>query len=137
MNTNMQVVSQILLKEAQNGFGNGNFVVSPALLEVMLCMVAVGAKGQTLEQLVSFLGLKSVDDLNMKSASLKVIELISNTESSGNLNKREKCAQLCFGNGVWMDKRFPFLPSYKDVLNDIYKAEAKSADFRKQVCVHQ
>ena len=95
MNTIMQVATQILVKEAQDGFSNRNVVFSPSSIEAMLCMLAVGSKGKTLEQLLSFLGLKGFDDLNFKPASLEVIGQLINTESSG--------VQLSFLNGVWVD----------------------------------
>ena len=120
----MQVVTQFLLKEAQNGFQNGNFVYSPASIESMLCMVAAGSQGQTLEQLLSFIGLQSVDELNLKPTSLKVM----NDESS-----KSRGVQLCFANGIWVDKRFSLVAAYQEVLNKIFNAEAKSVDFLNKV----
>ncbi|KAM7514193.1 hypothetical protein LguiA_003776 [Lonicera macranthoides] len=44
-------------------------------MESMLCMVAAASKGQTLEQLLSFIGLKSIDELNLNPTSLKHFDL--------------------------------------------------------------
>ncbi|GKD50037.1 serpin-ZX, partial [Tanacetum coccineum] len=67
------VATKILLDDANNEFKNGNFVCSPFSLETMLGMIAAGAKGQTLKQLLGFLGHETMDQLQSESPSLKML----------------------------------------------------------------
>ncbi|GKD47033.1 serpin-ZX [Tanacetum coccineum] len=55
------------LCDAQNGFKNGNFVCSPLSLEIILGMLAAGAEGETLKQLLEFLGHESIDQILSES----------------------------------------------------------------------
>ncbi|KAH7532794.1 hypothetical protein FEM48_Zijuj04G0059900 [Ziziphus jujuba var. spinosa] len=110
--------NQILENEAAKG---NNFVASPLSLHVMLSLIAAGSKGQTLQQLLHFLGSTSVGDLNL--LSLKIINLASPAENvaGGPL--------LSFVNGAWLDQSFTLKSSFEEIVKGSYKAELKSVDF--------
>ena len=93
------VANHILLKEVEKG---SNYVFSPLSLQSMLSLIAVGSKGFTLEQLLSFLGSKSVSELN--SLALQIVTSV--------LLPANECQDVTHGpivsftNGAWVDQRF-------------------------------
>lgn len=133
----MQAVTQHIAKEARNAFCNGNLVYSPSSIEVALAMVAHGSKGETLKQLLNFLGCKIREDLYFRSRSAKLKAIVSQNGGGGLLVR--------LANGLWVDKRFPIVPSYKEILKTFYHTEATSVDFlnkvryayliNKQICI--
>ena len=106
------------LENAQRG---SNFVFSPLSIHVALSMVAMGSKGHTLEQMLSFLKSQSVDDLNSLCSSL--LGLMYANEGP----------RLAFANGVWLRKTFSLKPPFKETLNTIYRADARTVDFETEV----
>nr|XP_043616296.1 serpin-Z3-like [Erigeron canadensis] len=120
------VATRILLDDAHNGFKDGNFVCSPFSLETVLGMLAAGAEGETLEQLLEFLGHETVDHLLSDSPSAKLLaQLFSDTDS------REAGLEIVLANGIWVDKKLitRVQSRYKEVLQCVYKTEAKFVDF--------
>lgn len=101
---NLKVAAYILLKESTK-----NVVCSPLSLEFRLHMVATGSKGDTLHQLLSFIGPNSleVDDLNLKSTNIMSV-VSSRSDNGGGIGP-----YISFVNGVWVDHRYPPKPSYK------------------------
>lgn len=61
------MTSQVLLKQIEVG---SNFVSSPLSFHVLLSLIASGSTGRTLEQLLFFLGSKSIDELNYLSSQI-------------------------------------------------------------------
>ena len=122
-NFHKQVVTKTLLNDAHNGFKNGNFVCSPLSLEIVLGMLAAGAEGQTLKQLLEFLGHESIIQLLSESPT----QILSNPGLDFSL-----------ANGVWVNKRLePVRTSYQYVLASVYKTEAKYVDFEDKVILYQ
>ncbi|PWA75775.1 Serpin domain-containing protein [Artemisia annua] len=114
------IVTKTLLDDAHNGFKNGNFVCSPFSLEIILGMLAAGAEGETLKQLLEFLGHESIDELLTKSPT-KIL-----SGSAGDVD-------FTLANGVWVDKKVePVRSCYQWVLKTIYKAKATYVDFENQ-----
>ncbi|KAL3568140.1 hypothetical protein D5086_030791 [Populus alba] len=64
--SSLLVTNRVLLKEIEKG---SNFVSSPLSFHVVLSLVAAGSTGNTLEQLLSFLGSKSIEELNYQLSS--------------------------------------------------------------------
>ncbi|GKD01796.1 serpin-ZX [Tanacetum coccineum] len=87
-NLRKQVVTKTLLDDAQNGFKNRNFVCSPLSLEIILGMLAASAEGETLKQLLEFLGHESIDQILSESPT----QILSGVDVS-------------LANDVWVDKR--------------------------------
>ncbi|KAF3450077.1 hypothetical protein FNV43_RR06156 [Rhamnella rubrinervis] len=117
------LTNQILQNEAEKGT---NFVASPLSLHVMLGLIAAGSKGQTLQQLLHFLGSTNVSDLNLLSS--KMINLASPAEEGDDPNLAGG-PLLSFVNGAWLDRKFTLKSSFHDIVNGSYKAQLKSVDF--------
>ncbi|KAK4278179.1 hypothetical protein QN277_016061 [Acacia crassicarpa] len=75
----LQLAFRVLQRQIEKG---SNFASSPLSLHVILSLVAAASKGKTLEQLLSFLGFKSKDDLN--SASSHIISGLRSAEGTEN-----------------------------------------------------
>ena len=124
----LELTNQILQNEAEKGT---NFVASPLSLHVMLGLIAAGSKGQTLQQLLHFLGSTNVGDLNMLSS--KTISLASPAEEGDDQNLAGGPV-LSFINGAWLDQRFTNLKSsFHGIVNSSYKSQLTSVDFATKV----
>ena len=71
--------------------------------------------------MLSFLKSQSVDDLNSLCSSL--LGLMYANEGP----------RLAFANGVWLRKTFSLKPPFKETLNTIYRADARTVDFETEV----
>ncbi|KAF7140370.1 hypothetical protein RHSIM_Rhsim06G0045200 [Rhododendron simsii] len=113
-----QITNQLMLKGIEKGVSK-NVVSSPLSINAVLNMLVAGLTGDSLKQMLGFLGSKNVDEINSKS--------------------RQMMAMLRGGdgpvftmvNGAWADQRFPLVPKYKEeVLKGIFKCEANNVDFQ-------
>ncbi|XP_058080323.1 serpin-ZX [Magnolia sinica] len=116
----LQLAKHILSKQS-NG---SNLVFSPSSIHVVLSLIAAGSKGQTLDQMVSFLRSESKDDLNTLSSQLISLIFADGAHSGG--------PQLSFVNGVWVEKSLSLKPSFKDTVEKGYRADAQQVDFQAQ-----
>ncbi|XXG55746.1 hypothetical protein AAC387_Pa03g3346 [Persea americana] len=117
----LQTAKHILAEGPNNG---SNIVFSPSSIHVVLSLIAAGAKGRTLEQMVSFLRAQSSGDLNTLSSQLVLLIFSDGTQSGG------PC--LSFVNGVWVAKSFALKPSFENISSSSYGAVAKLVDFQTQ-----
>ncbi|KAF8405091.1 hypothetical protein HHK36_009989 [Tetracentron sinense] len=116
----LQMANQLLLKQAAKG---SNFVISPSSFNVILSTIAEGATGRTLDQLHFFLKSKNIDCLRSKSSRLVAL-------ASANATRTNNGGPLLSSvNGVWVDKRFPLKPAFREIVQGIYRAETKEVDF--------
>ncbi|KAK4278180.1 hypothetical protein QN277_016062 [Acacia crassicarpa] len=118
----LQLAYKVLQKQIQNG---SNFVSSPLSLHIILSLVAAGAKGKTLEELLSFLGSPSKDDLN--SASSRIVSSLRNVEGTENGDPN-----LSFVNGAWVDIRFGLKASFEELVKNVYRSSIEEVDFRNK-----
>lgn len=102
-----------------------NLVLSTASINVVLGMLAAGSKGQTQKQLLSFLKIKSINDLNPLFSELVPFVFADSRQSGG--------PRLSFANGIWIDKSLNFKLSFKQVMDKVYKAATERVDFKNQV----
>ena len=102
-----------------------NSVFSPLSLRVVLGLIAAGSKGPTQDQLLSFLKSTSTDHLNSLTSQLVTIVLADGAPSGG--------PRLSFANGVWIDQSLPFKPSFKKIVDEVYKAASNQVDFQNKV----
>ncbi|XBI85455.1 hypothetical protein VPH35_093607 [Triticum aestivum] len=100
---------------AEGGTGR-NFVTSPLSIHAALAMVAAGARGDTLTELLRFLGSASLNELHRAAA----------TELVGRLNGT---AQTSFASGVWVDRRWALRPEFMATIASRHNATAESVDF--------
>ncbi|KAD4385517.1 hypothetical protein E3N88_25685 [Mikania micrantha] len=103
---------------------NSNIVFSPLSIHVVLSLMAAGSEGKTLDQLLGFLKAKTTDDLNALSSRLVSLIFADGSLSGGPM--------LSFANGVWVDKTLLVKPSFKQVLDTVYKASSNQVDFQNK-----
>lgn len=117
----LTLTKHVLQTEAKDS----NLVFSPLSIHVVLSLIATGAKGPTLDQLLSFLKSKSNDQLSSFSSELVSVVFADGSPAGG--------PRLSFANGVWLDQSLPLKPSFKQVVDNFYKAAAKLVDFQNKV----
>ncbi|OAY50881.1 serpin-ZX [Manihot esculenta] len=108
----------VLLTEAKTS----NSVLSPLSIQVVLGLIAAGSKGPTLDQLLAFLKSKSNDQFSSFSSELVSVVFADGSVSGG--------PRLSFANGVWVDRSLSLKPSFKQVVDNVYKAASNQADFQ-------
>ncbi|XP_038970279.1 serpin-ZXA-like [Phoenix dactylifera] len=101
---------------------DANVAFSPLSVHIVLALVAAGAKGPTLDQLLSFLRSPAAGDLNALSSQIVALVLADGSAAGG--------PRVCFANGVWVDASLSLKPSFKELVTSTYKAEAKAVDFQ-------
>ena len=117
----LSIAKHLFSKEAN---GN-NLVFSPLSVHVVLSIVAAGSKGPTRNQLLSFLRSKSTDHLNSFASQLVAVVLSDGSPAGG--------PRLSFADGVWVDQSLSLKPSFKQLVNNDYKAALASVDFQTKV----
>ncbi|CAN0901866.1 At1g47710 [Linum grandiflorum] len=138
----METILQELGSKKRHSAGDGvtvsnNAVMSPASLDIMLRMVACGADGPTLEQLLSFLGAQDIEDLNSKaSATMEAMRLAApaeNNRASGPCSdQKSEPAIVSLANAVWVDRQYSLSESFKKVVTDVYQADTNASNFQFQ-----
>ncbi|KAK8936391.1 Serpin-ZXA [Platanthera zijinensis] len=103
-----------------------NFVFSPLSLIAALSLTASGARGETLREMLSFLGSPNLDHLHSASAHL------AQTISAGD---RELI--LSFVNGAWLDRSMAVNPSFVAVAASVYGAAIEPVDFIQQASLEE
>ncbi|XP_009761620.1 serpin-ZX-like isoform X2 [Nicotiana sylvestris] len=88
-------------------------------------MTAAGATGDTLNQMLQFLGVRNIDDLNSNFLKMAAV-FESNSERDSN------CPDLSFVSGIWVSYTHELKDSFKELVNTLYKTEAKSVDFQRK-----
>ncbi|CAK7349795.1 unnamed protein product [Dovyalis caffra] len=106
----MNLAGEIIMKEI-NENPNENFVKSPLSLNCLFNMVASGAKGRTLEQLLEFLESESIADINAKSS-----RMIGLARMDGESNKKGK--PFFPNEGIQFGKSPKTLESARDSSNN-------------------
>ncbi|KAF3623130.1 Serpin-ZX [Capsicum annuum] len=104
--------------------GDTNLVFSPPSIQIVLGLIAAGAKGPTRDQLLCFLKSKSIDELNSLYSHLVNIVFVDGSPNGG--------PRLSVANGVWIDQTLPLKPSFKKVVDKVYKAASNSVDFQNK-----
>jgi len=113
-----------LLRELAATHRDSNLFISPASIAVALAMTANGAQGATRDAILKTLhaegqsGLKDIDAFNAANHAL-VAEIGKATS-----------VQLSMANALWLQQGFPVEPSFDQVLEKDYSAQAENVDFR-------
>nr|XP_043640079.1 serpin-ZX-like [Erigeron canadensis] len=115
----LSLTTHLLTKKTST---SSNTVFSPLSIHVILSIIAAGSKGQTLDQLLSFLKTKTVDDVNTLSSQLVSLVLADGSINGGPL--------LSFVNGVWVEQTLPIKDTFKHALENVYKAVSNHVDFQ-------
>ncbi|CAH8263693.1 unnamed protein product [Arabidopsis lyrata] len=112
-NVVVRLAKQVIDTEA-NG---SNLVFSPMSINVLLSLIAAGSSPNTKEEILSFLMSPSTDHLNAVLAKI----------SDSGPERSDLC--LSAANGVWIDKSVSLKSSYKELLENSYKATCSQVDF--------
>ncbi|KAL2459185.1 SERPIN domain-containing protein [Forsythia ovata] len=78
--------------------------------------------GPTLDQMLNFLKVKVTEELNSLSSQLVTLVFAD----GGSLGE----PRLSFANGVWVYQSLNFKPSFKETVDNAYKAAASHVDFQ-------
>ncbi|KAK9912083.1 hypothetical protein M0R45_035958 [Rubus argutus] len=114
----LEITKQLL----QTEFKDKNMAYSPLSIHMVLSLIAAGTNGPKLDQFLSFLKSKSIDDL--KSLALKLVTSVLADASPGG----GPCLNIA--NGFWVDQSQPLEHSYKKVALNSYKAALNQVDFK-------
>ncbi|KAM0901078.1 hypothetical protein ACQ4PT_020218 [Festuca glaucescens] len=100
---------------------NSNIVFSPLSVYTLHC-VGGGARGATLEEILSVLGARSREELDEFVGAAR--DALQDRSGSGG-------PRFAFVCGVWSDLSCPLKPGFREaVVDGAYKVEASTVDFR-------
>ncbi|CAM0903626.1 unnamed protein product [Alopecurus aequalis] len=95
-----------------------NFIFSPLSLRAALALLAAGTNGETLRELLTFLGSQELHLLNAASA--------------GQLAEMRAWPQLSFAAGIFADRSLSLRPEFVSTSSAAHGAFARSLDFQNQ-----
>jgi serpin B len=99
-----------------------NLVLSPFSIRVALAMCAVGAKGETRQELIDLIGApESVDEQNQQYAAWL---------NAANGDGGERLFQLIMANALWGQQGYHFKPDYQETIADFYDGALHMVNFR-------
>jgi serpin B len=101
---------------------DGNLFFSPYSISTCLAMTYAGARGETAAQMAQTLHF----DTNQKQLAASFGKL----ETQLNTKQKKIGIELDIANGLWAQKKKPFLPAFLDVAKQSYGANLKQVDFR-------
>ncbi|KAL8532458.1 hypothetical protein ACS0TY_008886 [Phlomoides rotata] len=101
-----------------------NLVFSPLSIHVVLGLIASGSSGPTRDQLLSFLKSKSTEELSSLSSQIATVVLADGAPLGG--------PRLSLANGVWVDQSVALKPSFKQIVENDYKAASARVDFQNK-----
>ncbi|KAL6868114.1 hypothetical protein ACP4OV_014959 [Aristida adscensionis] len=105
------------------GGGGANLVFSPLSIYAALALVAAGAGGGTLQELLDALGARSLGELAAFARRAAERALADRSRSGG--------PAVAFSCGVWHDASWALRPAFRAVAAASFKAQARAVDFRR------
>ncbi|KAL9172461.1 hypothetical protein ABFS82_03G048700 [Erythranthe guttata] len=105
-----------------------NVIFSPLSIHILLGMIAAGSKGPTQDEMLGFFKSSSIEELNSLLAQ-HVTKVFANGQPLGG-------PRLSLVNGVWVDQSLTFKPSYKEIVENGYKAATYRVDFQTQAAAN-
>ncbi|KAK1407518.1 hypothetical protein QVD17_39134 [Tagetes erecta] len=119
-----QVSTTLATRLLSHNFPDSNVVFSPLSIHVVLSILAAGSKGPLLDQLLAFLKANTATDLNSLYSRLVPLIFADGSPNGG--------PRLSVANGVWVHKTFPVKPSFKEIVDNTYKATCNQVDFQNK-----
>ncbi|GJN11775.1 hypothetical protein PR202_ga29996 [Eleusine coracana subsp. coracana] len=107
---------------------NDNVIFSPLSIYAALALVAAGARGATLDEIILLLGAASRDELAKIARTVADRALADDGSSSS----EEGGLHITFASGIWHDKTVALKPAYRAAAVESYKAVTCSADFKEE-----
>ena len=124
----LRLAKRLAVGDADGGDQNQqNLVFSPVSIYTALSLVAAGARGTTLDELLALLGAASRDEL---AAFARDVAERALADQSGS---RDGGRLVAFACGLWREKTVALKPGYRAAAVESYKAETRSADFFEKV----
>ncbi|XP_044398457.1 putative serpin-Z8 [Triticum aestivum] len=117
-----------LTKRLADPYSDRNLVFSPLSIYVVLALLAAGARGKTLEEILRALGALSRRELEDSVARLLDGPLRDRSSEPGGSGP-----SVAFACGVWSDLTQLLKPAFRDAVVGRYRAEASSVDFRNDL----
>jgi serpin B len=105
--------------------GDGNLVFSPLSIYSTLSLVAAGAQGKTLRELLDLLGTESRDGLDMNVRAMVKKAIPARPQDGG--------PRVSYASGLWHDSRRTLKPSYRDVAATSFRPAVRAVDFLTKV----
>ncbi|CAL4907538.1 unnamed protein product [Urochloa decumbens] len=105
---------------------NQNLVFSPVSIYAALSLVAAGAHGTTLDELLAVLGAASREEL-AESARGVAERALADRSGSGS-----GAPLVAFACGLWHEKTVALKPDYRAAATESYKAKTRAADFKNK-----
>ncbi|CAM0874650.1 unnamed protein product [Alopecurus aequalis] len=119
----LAALSAGLARRLADEHANSNLVFSPLSIYTALALVAAGARGATLEEILGVLGVQSRGELD-EFVARAAGDALRDRSGSGGL-------RIAFACGVWSDLSCPLKPGFREaVAAGAYGAEASTVDFR-------
>ncbi|CAH9128376.1 unnamed protein product [Cuscuta epithymum] len=115
-----------------------NVGISPLGISFILDMIAHGATGETLAQLLHFLNAENVDDLVSNASKLMQIAKSSSNVDHGGDDDDDDCPVICNFNAVLVSHKHTLKKYHQEVLENMYHAKVQYVDFsRMEKGVHE
>ncbi|XP_047051300.1 serpin-Z1-like [Lolium rigidum] len=112
-----------VLRHLACGGGDASLAVSPLSIHAALALLGAGAKGDTLDQIVAFLG-PAGGRAHATLASHVALHVLS--DSAGD----DGGPTVRFANGVWVDAALRLRAGYAAVVSQRYRSQARPASFK-------
>ncbi|XP_057426173.1 serpin-ZX-like [Lotus japonicus] len=109
---------------SKEDYHDKNVVFSPFSLNAALSVMAAGSSGRTLDELLTFLRVKSVDHLTTFYSHL-ISAVLSSDDAAPSYH-------LSFANGMWADDSLSLSHSFKQLVATHYRAALASVDFQNK-----
>ena len=108
-----------LYSEISSNNSDRNIFFSPWSISNIMAMVYEGARGETAEEIQGVFHFPSDNSLR-RSSYAKMLNI---------LNKAHGKYTLKIANAIWLQKEYPFLDEYKDIIKRYYLGEVENLDF--------
>ncbi|CAO2152433.1 unnamed protein product [Urochloa humidicola] len=110
--------------DGDDGGAAANLAFSPASIYAALSLLAAGASGGTLRELLAALGGESRDDLAAFTHDVAERALADRSRAGG--------PALAFACGAWHDAAWATRPEFRDAAAAAFNAETSAVDFSKE-----
>ncbi|GAB1297755.1 Serine protease inhibitor A3C [Apodemus speciosus] len=102
-----------------------NIVFSPLSISAALAIVSLGAKGNTLQEILE--GLRLISQRPLRQTSTKAI----GNSSIFSASQRTRYRSVSVGSAIFIEKSLQILAEFKETVRSLYQTEAFTADFQQ------
>jgi serpin B len=117
----LAALSAGLAKSLAEENASSNLVFSPLSIYAALALLAAGARGATLDEILRVVGGRSRGELEEIVARVTGEALKDHSDSGG--------PRVAFASGIWSELTCPLKPAFREVVVGRHKAEASAVDF--------